>query len=192
MRIGNALLSLCFGLLLPVVSYANPINPDVTFYMYNATSNYGGVGSGSVTINTVTGTFVSEDITFSNVFLPEVGSAQNYIFSGLIPAGSQGPNFYGFGNSYGSVLSGYDFELPGTSLVGYTGGPICTVSNYSTQLCGGVISSFGTGNADENFANQLSGYLSPVSPTPEPSSLLLLVTGIVGVAGAVRVRLRRR
>ena len=183
MRFQIAVLYLTVGLLAPIAAHANPINPDVTFYLYNATTQYGGSEYGSVTINTVNGTVVSEDIFIDSVFLPEVQRSFNYVFRGA--PGSQGPD----GNAYGATLFGsvagsdYDLELEGTSLVGYTGGNLCTIVDISS--CGGSLSSLYTGNFDENIANQTGGYLSPIDPTPEPSSFLLLATGMAGVATTV-------
>ena len=191
MRLQTAVLSLFLGLLAPAAAHATPINPDVTFSITNggvANSPYGGGSlSGTVTINTVTGTFVSEYITAS-VFVPDWGKTVKYVFSG------QGGGQELFNGTYGGEISGANglgalvFYLPVTSLVGYDGGSICTTNN----ICPGYnYSDLFTGDPVEIDNPVFSGTLTPLSPTPEPSSLVLLATGVVGVAAAARRRFRR-
>jgi hypothetical protein len=89
-------------------------------------------------------------------------------------------------------------SLPTSSLVGYTGGPVCTyptgkncpiVPVGDTQPMGWVISEFSTLTMESNFIQ--SGTLDPLptTTTPEPSTFVLLGSGLIGAlsrAGALR------
>jgi hypothetical protein len=75
-------------------------------------------------------------------------------------------------------------------LVGYSGGLLCTDSN---NVCPGFLSisylSIVTGD-DDNLYDLQTGSLVETSPTPEPSTLALLGTGLIGTCGAIRRRVR--
>ena len=74
-------------------------------------------------------------------------------------------------------------NLPVVSLVGYDGGALCTDSTP----CGGDFSGV---VYEEHEHDLLTGSISKVATTPEPSTFALLGTGALGVFGVGRQRLR--
>jgi hypothetical protein len=74
-----------------------------------------------------------------------------------------------------------DLLLPVNSLVGYSGGSLCTLANQ----CADEYSTFFALNRQGSF---IDGTLGAVSPTPEPSSVILLGLGGLAMLGLVRSR----
>lgn len=82
------------------------------------------------------------------------------------------------------IAPGNDLKvfLPVPNLIGYEGSGVCTpyVSNPPCSAYGYIFT---------DACGSLSGSLTPVSTTavsPEPSSIALLGTGVLGLAGVVR------
>ncbi len=88
--------------------------------------------------------------------------------------------------SDGAVIEGpgldFDLYLPISGLGNYQGGPICSQS----LSCEGAYSSLG-GTLQHDGTLSLAA-TTPSSMTPEPTSLILFGTGLLGLAGALKHR----
>ncbi len=157
------------------VSAASAAHAD-TIKNFNLHSDFNGgyVAQGTVTIDVTSGIVETSHIVLSQ------GSTVDATFTT--------PDSYDetFGSSsfiaeFPDPAQGYTYDLilPTASLVGYTGGSVCTQSATCSGYPSGIQFSSGGGEA------AIDGSLSP---TPEPSSLLLLATGLL--AGLVVLRQR--
>jgi hypothetical protein len=130
----------------------------------NSSYIFGGTIDGTLTLDTSTNLFTSADLTVAG-FPP-------YQDGTLTEVGVQSPSFLGYYVdvfSNGSPFADLNLFLQTGTLVGYDGSPISFPTNVTFLSFPNLY-----------FAG--SGTLEP-APTPEPGSLLLLATGLMGLAG---------
>jgi PEP-CTERM motif-containing protein len=140
---------------------------------------------------TFTGTFPNppgdpsgSPLSLSGTVNINIGASTNWITSGTLDVGSVAFAFNGtqfaFGSEYlaqfqdasGDIL---DIWFPVTSLSGYAGGALCIAVNGQPSNCN-FPTVVGNGNGATVYLTQGS-----VSGVPEPSSLLLLAGGLIGL-----------
>jgi PEP-CTERM motif len=158
-----------------------------TFTLNNFVFESGATATGIVVIDTTAGQVITLDATYQSS-----SDIENFI--GIAFGENDGPSEYGFVSRDFHELQYFYFELPVPSLVGYGGSDLCSLdlvcNFYQSGIAQRVI-----GNNDplqSGALHLLSTYTTPPAPsslTPEPSSLLLMGSGLIGLAGAFRKKL---
>lgn len=160
----------------------------------------GGSLTGTLTIDRTLGTIASASLSseldgvsdsFSGAPVTQ-GFVPNSGFLGSTAEGAYGATFQ---NGDATLVFNMDLFADETyypNLSVYDGGPICSV----TLFCGEILQNFSQleDSIPPFYGGAVySGTLTPeaVVATPEPSSLVLLGTGVLGAASVVRRRLRR-
>jgi hypothetical protein len=149
----------------------------------NATTVSGGSASGTIILDATTGLFTSADITVMT-------QGSQFLFNG-VPIPNQVSSFATVTFVKDSLNNAFYLSLPVSSLIGYTGGKLCSALLY----CGNSMVTFPseffanmTGPLSSDFVEAGALTLASSAPTPEPSSIALLATGLLGAAHLTRRR----
>ena len=136
--------------------------------------------SGTVTLNVTTGRFTDSSIK-------ALYNGTTYTYSGAPISTTSGTGYSSidFAGTGATALYDFDLILPTASLIGYTGGALCSTSS----TCGGRVSAVEVTLTGSDTAQVTSGTLTPAAAvTPEPSGLVLLGTGVLATTTLLRKR----
>ena len=175
---------LSFRLAIPAILAAATIaaHADImsTFSLTNYTFQSGATATGTIVIDVTDGLVASTNITYfgGTTLLFDVSTGTGNVALGLY---SNAPSTDAAGDSFADSL-----HTPAAGFVGYAGGEACS----QTDLCDVfVTSAILFANSTQDLLETGSLTLEPpiiTGQTPEPSTLALLSTGILGLAGAAR------
>src|SRR5215213_1631586 len=153
-----------------------------------------GIGSALVTLDTLTNQF-TVNVSFAGLVSPTIASHIHCCAGPGVNAmvATAVPTFPGFplGVTTGTYLMTFDLTLASTYNPAFITAHGGTVAGAQAAFIAGLISgqTYLNIHTSQFPGGEIRGQLQAV---PEPASVLLLSTGIMGIAGALRKRRRQR
>lgn len=148
-----------------------------TIFIASGTFQDGSTLSGTLTINTATGLITSADLIVQYNISPSVTET----FANIL---GQTPSTV---DLEGNLFSSLFFDISASTLMGYSGGALCSTS---VACAGSIVTDVSPANGITGvpFNDFLtSGMLtSTVATAPEPSTVVLLAAGLLGLMCAMR------
>ncbi len=152
-----------------------------TFSADGVTFRGGGTATGNVIIDVTNGIVQSGSFLFVNSV---ISSTHDLLINQVNGSSGGDPAYFNIQDSAGNDLL---FAIPALSFVGYGGGLLAFGTSY--YPAGSLFANDGFGKLDLVSSVETGGGAGGnTSMTPEPSSFVLLGTGLLGLVGVVRKR----
>ena len=207
------LTAIAFGLVMPI-AHADDTAITLTSYedLTNGSWSLGAEFSPTVNIDvTSLGSFFvagatdeqgvsiwnsSDDLLVSTTITGDDSATDGFQFESITPIELvAGETYYMSAYTGGNAFAVADNGIAGAPGDGFTVGPDITYLAHVEAPCGGTAACFPSNNLGEEFADFGADFTytaATATATPEPGTLLLLGSGLVGLAGMVRRRFARR
>ena len=157
--------AVCFAVL---CLFAPAMHAGIVEFTATGVTQNGSTLSGDIFIDTTLGSISSLSLTMSGPLSFTVNTFNNFVTG---PASG----YYVIRADNGTTFPFIDLDIPTDTLVGYTGGSICTVGSK----CPNGISFSEASTSNATTSGFVSGSLTAV---PEPASLALVASAMLGLA----------
>jgi PEP-CTERM motif len=158
--------------------FAPAMHASIVTFVATGVTQSGSTLSGDVVIDTTAGSVSSLSLTMSSPLSFTVSTFDSF-------GSGQASGYFAIRADNGTTFPFIDLDIPTATLVGYTGGSLCTVGSTCPN---GITFSEASSTNNDTTSGFVSGSLTPA---PEPASLALVGSAMLGLAAWRRRRSAR-